>query len=81
MVESLQKGRDAEGHDAAHDVSDGQHDEGNINREARMIEQRVENDTDALAAIDEAEAVESDDEEERRGAMQACGQDGEDGEK
>lgn len=80
MIEGLQKGRHVQGHDAAHERGDGEDDGGDVDGEAGVVEEGVEHDADALAAVDDAEAVESDDEEELRGARETGGEVGEEGE-
>ena len=80
MIKRLQERRDIQGHDAAHDIRDGEDHEGDIHREAGVVEEGIEDDTDAFATIDEAEGVEGDDEEERCCAVQSCCEDGKDSE-
>lgn len=62
MVERLQKGGDIQRHDAAHEGGEGEDDRGDVDGEAGVVEEGVEHDADALAAIDDAETVEGDDE-------------------
>lgn len=80
MIERLQKSGDIQGHDAAHEGGDGEDDGGDVDGEAGVVEEGVEHDADALAAVDDAEAVEGDDEEEVRGAGETGGEVGEEGE-
>ena len=81
MIERLQEGRDVQTHDSAHDVCDGKDDEGDIDGETRVVEKRIEDDTDAFAAVDERENVEGHDEEECRvAAVESRCEDGQDGE-
>ena len=80
MVERLQKCWDVQRHDAAHDVRYRKDDESDIHCEPGMIEEGIENDADAFPAIDEAECVESHDEEQGHGAVETGCEDGKDGE-
>lgn len=80
MIPRLQKRRDVKAHNAAHDSSDTEQDRSKVDGKAGVRHEGVEDDADALAAGDDGEAVESDNEEEACGAREACGEDGEDGE-
>lgn len=77
MVERLQEGRYLQRHDAAHHGRHGQEDRGDVDGEARVPEEGVEHDADALAAADDGEAVEDHHKVQRRGPGQARREDGE----
>ena len=64
MIESLQERRDVQTHDAAHQGGNGQDYRGEVDGEARVRDEGVEDDADAFAAVDNGEAVEGYDEEE-----------------
>ena len=80
MVEGLQEGGDVQADDAGHEGGDGEDDGGQVDGEAGVGEEGVEHDADALAAVDDAEGVEGDDEEERGRAWEAGAEDGDGGE-
>ena len=63
-----------------HERPDGQDGAGHVEREARALEERVEDDADGLAAADDAECVERDDEVHRHGALEVDGDAAEEGE-
>lgn len=80
MIPRLQKRRDIQAHNAAHHSSDTEQDRSEVDGETGVRDEGVEDDADALAARDDSEAVEGDDEEEACGARETGGEDGEDGE-
>ena len=80
MIERLQERGDGQTHDAAHEGREREHDGGDVDGEAGVREQRVEHDADAFAAVDDAEGVEGDGEEEGRRARQVRGEGAEQGE-
>lgn len=80
MIPRLQKRRDIQAHNTAHHSSDTEQDRSEVDGETGVRDEGVEDDADALAAGDDGEAVEGDDEEEACGAREAGGEDGEDGE-
>ena len=63
MVPRLQKNRDVHADYASHDDRDGENGRGNVDSETGMVEERVKNDTHALTAINNAEAIEGHNEE------------------
>ncbi len=80
MVKRLQETGDIKTQDAAHDGGDAEQHRGEVDGEARVRDEGVEDDADAFAAGDDDEAVEGDDEKEACGALEAGSEDGEDGE-
>ena len=77
MVEGLQEGRHLQRHDATHHGGHGEKHRGDVDGEPRVPEEGVEHDAHALAAVDDGEAVEDQDEVQRRGPGQARREDGE----
>lgn len=80
VVEGLQEGGQVGAQHAGHHEGEGEDDGGSADGEARVVEEGVEDDAEALAAAEEAEAVVRLQEQHRRRAREAHSHGGEDGE-
>ena len=80
MVEGLEERGDVQADDARHEGRDGEDHGGQVDGEAGVVEEGVEHDADAFAAVDDAEGVECDNEEEFGRSWKAGAEDGDCGE-
>lgn len=70
VIESLEENRHVDAHDAAHEDADAEDRAGEIDREAGVCEECIEEDADRLTARGDAKGVEKDDEEKFCGAWE-----------